>query len=110
MPRTMTLDKETFVLLPAQEYQDLLARAHGVEMPEYPKADKQGHRPARAFGLASIAREIITRRLAAGWTQEQLAQKAGVRVETLSRIERAKHHPQQATLAKIEQVFTKAGA
>lgn len=110
MPRMMTLDNETFVVLPKQEYQDLLAQAHGVSLPAYPKADKRGNRPAVAFGLASIAREIITRRLAAGLSQEELAKRAGVRVETISRLESAKHHPQQATIQKIEKALNKAGA
>jgi ribosome-binding protein aMBF1 (putative translation factor) len=104
----MTLNNETFVLLPREEYQDLLARAHGVTLPEYPRPDRKGRRPAVAFARASIAREIITRRLAAGWTQERLARKAGVRVETVSRLEGAKHHPQQATIDKIDRALTAA--
>ena len=109
MPKLMTLDNETFVLLPKQEYQDLVARAHGAVLPEYPPADRKGRRPAIAFGVASIARDIITRRLAAGWTQDKLAKTAGVRVETISRIEGAKHSPQQATIERIERALAKAG-
>ena len=109
MPKMMTLDNETFVVMPRQEYQDLMAQAHGVALPTYPPADKKGRRPAVDFGLVSIAREVITRRLAAGWTQEKLAEKAGLRVETISRLEGAKHHPQQATIEKIHKALTRAG-
>lgn len=109
MPRMMTLDNETFVVVPKEEYQDLMARAHGVALPAYPRADRKGRRPAIAFALTSIAREIITRRLAAGWTQDKLARQAGLRVETISRLEGAKHHPQQATIDKIDRALTKAG-
>jgi DNA-binding XRE family transcriptional regulator len=105
----MTLDNETYIMLPKQEYQELVAKAHGIALPAYPRADKIGRRPAVAFALASIAREIITRRLAAGWTQQQLADKAGVRVETISRLEGAKHRPHQATVEKIDKALGKAG-
>lgn len=98
MPKTKTIN---------QEYQELVARAHGVEMPPHPAPDKKGRRSAVEFGKASIAREVTTRRIEAGWTQEQLARNAGVRAETVCRIEGAKHHPQQATLAKIEQALAK---
>jgi len=110
MPRMMTLDNETFVVLPKQDYQDLVARSHGVALPAYPRADRKGRRPAIAFARTSVAREIITRRLAAGWTQEKLARRAGVRVETISRLEGAKHQPQQATIEKIDRALTRAGA
>lgn len=108
MPRMMTLDNETFVVLPKEEYQELVARAHDVALPVYPPGDRRGRRPAAAFGLASIAREIVTRRLAVGWTQEELARRAGVRVETISRLESAKHHPQKATIEKIEAALSTA--
>jgi len=110
MPRMMILDSETFVVLHKQEYHELLARAHRVSLPEYPPADKAGRRHAGAFGRASLAREIITRRLAAEWTQAALAEASGVRVETISRLESAKHHPQRATLNKIERALQQAGA
>jgi ribosome-binding protein aMBF1 (putative translation factor) len=106
----MTLDNETFIVLPTEEYQDLLARAHGQKLPDYPKADRKGRRPAVAFGRASIARDIITRRLAAGWTQEELATRAGLRVETISRLESARHAPQAKTLERIEAALAKARA
>lgn len=110
MPRTMTLDNESYVLLPHHEYQELMARAHGIEMPAYPKPGRKGQRDAVQFGLVSISREIVTRRLAADLTQEQLAVLAGVRVETISRLESAKHHPQQATLARVDKALREAGA
>lgn len=109
MPKIMTFDDETYVVMPKEEYQELIARAEGVALPEYPAADTRGARPAVAFSLVSMAREIITRRLAAGWTQEELAEKAGVRVETISRLERAKHRPQQNTIEKIDQALSDAG-
>lgn len=107
--RTITLQKGTYVLLPKEEYQNLVARANGAALPLYPPANQDGNRPATAFGLASIAREIITRRLNAGWTQEELAKRAKVRAETISRLESGKHLPQRGTVTRIDAVLTKAG-
>lgn len=103
------IKNEPFVLLPRQEYEALLAKAHGQALPDLPAPDRHGHRPARSSVAVLIAREIITARLKAGWTQKQLAQRAKVSVETISRLESARHKPQAATLAKLEAVFKKAG-
>ncbi|MEX2167690.1 MAG: helix-turn-helix transcriptional regulator [Pirellulales bacterium] len=56
-----------------------------------------------------IARGIIARRIAAGWTQEDLARSAKVSAETISRLEGAKHRPQAATVAKIDEAFKAVG-
>lgn len=50
---------------------------------------------------ASIGRRIRERRLQAGLTQAELARRAGVRAETLNRIERARTTPDFATLRKL---------
>ncbi len=106
---TIRIKDQPFVVLPKDEYEQLMARAAGQALPAYPPAAKDGSRPAMEFIRVSIAREIITRRLAAGWTQEQLAKRAKVSTETISRLESAKHKPQSATVEKIEAVFAKAG-
>lgn len=61
-----------------------------------------GNIPAAAFARVSIARDIIRARRAAGLSQQALAERAGVRQETISRIETAKHSASPATIAKIE--------
>lgn len=108
MPETMTFRNESLVVMPREEYEELMARAGGVMLPAYPRRGKHGW-PAASTLRVSIAREIITRRLAAGWTQAELAKRADVRVETISRLEGAKHKPQPATVERIEAVFKKAG-
>jgi transcriptional regulator with XRE-family HTH domain len=45
---------------------------------------------------AEIARQIIRRRQGLGWTQADLAGRARVRPETLSRLETGKHAPNVA--------------
>ena len=67
-----------------------------------PDACTIGYRPALPFVDASIARDLIRERRAAGLSQQQLADAAGLRQETLSRIESGKHSPTVRTLRKIE--------
>jgi predicted transcriptional regulator len=66
-----------------------------------------GHRPAAAYILASIARESIADRKAAGLTRGELASRANIRQETLSRIESGKHTPTLRTLKKIDRALGK---
>jgi predicted transcriptional regulator len=53
----------------------------------------------------SIARDIIKERRALGLSQERLAQLAGLRQETLSRLESGKHSPTVRTVEKIERAL-----
>ncbi len=79
-------------------------------LPAMPGKLPSGNYPAAETARVLIARQIIQRRWAAGWTQEDLAKRAGVRQETISRLETGKHSPNVATLDKIERAFQKARA
>jgi len=83
------------------------ARAVGQDLPPLPPRNRAGRRPAAAYILASIAREIVADRKAAGLTQQELAQRASIRQETLSRIESGKHTPTLRTLKKIDHALGK---
>ncbi len=100
---TLTMNDETFVLVPQREYAELTA-----ELPELPPANAAGNYPAVAYGRATIARSIIKDRLAAGLTQKALADAAGVRIETINRIEKARVTPDTATIAKIDRALKRA--
>ena len=100
---TVTRKGKKFVLVPAEQWERLASGA--VAMPRLPQADEAGNRPAVAFARAAIARGIIRDRTAAGWSQAELARRAGLRVETLNRIERAKVTPDTATIAKIDRAL-----
>jgi DNA-binding XRE family transcriptional regulator len=54
---------------------------------------------------ASIARELIRRRRAAGLTQTELAERAGVEQATISRIESGKQTVTEKVMAKIERAL-----
>ena len=77
-------------------------------LPALPPADENGQYPAIETARVIIARQVIRGRKAAGWTQAELAVKAGVRQETISRIETGKHSPGLKTMAKIDRALRKA--
>jgi transcriptional regulator with XRE-family HTH domain len=60
------------------------------------------------YARASLARKIIKARRTAGLTQADLARRAGIRPETLNRIEKGRTTPDVATIAKIERALESA--
>jgi ribosome-binding protein aMBF1 (putative translation factor) len=112
--QVVTQNGKRFVMVEEREWQrvrQLAAMAEAADnatLPEYPPADEAGNRPAVAFARVSIARKIIEARRAAGLSQEELARQAGVRQETISRIESGKHSPTIRTVEKIERALNRA--
>src|SRR2546428_113208 len=53
--------------------------------PALPAPDADGNYPAEQTLGAILARQIVRRRQAADWTQVELAERAGVRRETITR-------------------------
>jgi len=74
------------------------------KMPELPKPDRHGRFPALQYARISLARDLIRDRKGVGLSQQQLADMAGIRQETLSRIETGKHTASQKTVDKIMRV------
>lgn len=114
MFRTQTIDigGTRLVVMTEREYESL-ARSAGRasaddRLPAYPKADKDGNMPAVEFARVSIARDIIRERRALGLTQQALADLAGIRQETLSRIETGKQSAGVATITRIDRALKKA--
>jgi DNA-binding XRE family transcriptional regulator len=106
--QTINLGGETYVVLPKADYDRLATLAKASDLPQLPAPNAQGNVPAVAYARASIAREIIIRRGAAGWTQKQLADAAGVRVETVCRIETGKHTASVATIEQLDRALKSA--
>lgn len=97
--RSVELDGIGYVILRESVFQ-WLCREAGV----------QGRRPGGAadplgpgFDLdrASLAEKLVRRRHAAGLSQAELARRAGVRPETLNRIERGRTTPDFRTVRKL---------
>jgi transcriptional regulator with XRE-family HTH domain len=74
-----------------------------------PPADADGFYPATETLRVILARQLIQRRQAVGWTQAELAARAGVRQETISRLETGKHAPNVATVDKLDRALRAAG-
>jgi ribosome-binding protein aMBF1 (putative translation factor) len=78
-------------------------------VPSLPQPDADGNYPAAETVQVILAQQIRRRRQAAGWTQADLAAKAGVRQETISRLEGGKHAPNVRTVDKIDRALEEAG-
>ena len=105
---TIHLNGRAYVILERDEYERLAALAKVGALPVLPEADARGNVPAVEYARASIARSIIQDRVQAGLSQRELAKRAGIRVETLCRIETGKHTASVATIEKIDRVLQAA--
>jgi DNA-binding XRE family transcriptional regulator len=77
--------------------------------PSLPPPGKDGNYPATETLRAILAQQIARRRRVAGWTQAELAERAGVRQETVSRLEGGKHAPNVRTVDRIDRALREAG-
>lgn len=107
---TVKLDGREYVIVARDEYDRLRGLARVADMPAVPPADGGGNFPAVEYARASIARSIVRARVKAGMSQKALARSAGVRVETLCRIERGRHTASVPTLSRIDRALQRAGA
>ncbi len=105
LAQTIILDGKPYVVLPRDEFDRLSTLAKAGELPPLPEPDAQGNYPAVEYARASLARKIIRDRVAAGLSQRELATLAGIRVETLCRIETGKHTPSVPTVDKIDRAI-----
>lgn len=101
------------VVLEESEY-ERLCRDAGREVPDddtlpaFPKPDKSGRFPALEYTRVQFARNLIRERKALRLTQQALADLAGVRQETLSRLESGKHTISGKTVTKLEKALAAA--
>lgn len=105
---TIQLGGKQFVVIPQEEYERLVSRraaGEDLDLPALPKPLANGNFDAIAFARASLARKLIMERRAAGLTQAELARRAGVRPETLNRIEKLKLTPSVATVEKLDRAM-----
>jgi|SRR6266545_3740954 len=105
---TLALNGKNFVVIEEAEYRRLRTAASEAGLAPYPAPDADGMVPAVPFANADIARKLARCRKLADLTQAQLAKRAGVRVETISRIENARNVPDTATVQKIDRALRKS--
>jgi DNA-binding XRE family transcriptional regulator len=84
--------------MPEREYRRLTGETPG---PDLPSPDASGNYPAVETMRAMLAQKLIRARRTARLTQAELAKLAGVRVETVKRLESGKHSPNVAAVDKI---------
>ena len=77
-------------------------------LPSLPPPDANGRFPAVEYSRISLARNLIRDRKSVGLSQERLAELAGIRQETVSRLESGKNSATPGTIAKIDRVIAAA--
>jgi DNA-binding XRE family transcriptional regulator len=97
--RSVELDGVRYVIVRESVFDRLCERAK-VEAAPTPAAGQTPETPTDLDGV-SLAEKLLRRRLAARLSQAELARRAGVRPETLNRIERGHTTPDFATIRKL---------
>jgi DNA-binding XRE family transcriptional regulator len=105
--KRVTVQGQRMVMLDEQEFDRLLHKADEWE-PLLPEPDADGNYPALEYSRVSLARKIIRDRRRLGLTQTDLARRAGIRSETLNRIEQGKRSPSVRTVDKIDRALQEA--
>ncbi len=103
------IEGKSYVIIPRREYDRLVKREAEDQLPPMPQPNERGRYPAIETIRVTIARRLITDRKAAGLTQQALADLAGVRQETIARIESGKHTVGVKTMDKIDAALKQAG-
>jgi len=106
--QTIHLDGKAYVILERDEFERLATLAKAAELPPLPEPDEDGNYPAVEYARANLARSIIRDRVEAGLSQRELARLAGIRPETLCRIETGRHTASVASIEKIDRALKKA--
>jgi DNA-binding XRE family transcriptional regulator len=76
--------------------------------PLLPELDADGNYPALEYSRVSLARKIIRHRRKLGLSQAELARRAGIRPESLNRIEQGHVVPSIRTVDKIDKALRQA--
>lgn len=108
--KILELAGKRWAIMPEKDYKRMAAHAaEQSDRPALPQPDAEGNYPAVEYARVSLARKIIKARRQAGLTQVELARLAGIRAETLNRIEKGKTTPDTATIVKIERALESVG-
>ena len=97
--KTVELDGVRYAIL-RESALDWLCQKAGVERRGGP-AREDALSPGLDLDRATLADKLVRRRRASGLSQAELARRAGIRPETLNRIERGRTTPDFATVRKL---------
>jgi DNA-binding XRE family transcriptional regulator len=107
--KRVTVKGKAMVMMDEATYQAILRKADLWE-PDMPAPDADGNYPALEALAVIQARDILRTRRKLGLSQAELARRAGIRPETLNRIEQGKNKPSIPTIAKIDRALIQAEA
>jgi len=105
--KRITVNGQRMVMLPEGEYNLLLQKADEWE-PPMPTPNQRGNYPALETLDVLLARDILRHRRRLVLSQAELARRAGIRPETLNRIEQGKRSPSVRTVDKIDRALQAA--
>jgi DNA-binding XRE family transcriptional regulator len=105
--RRVRVKGKRMVMLDEATYEALLCKADLWE-PDLPAPDAKGNYPALEALAVLQARDILRARRKLGLSQVELARRAGIRPETLNRIEHGRNKPSVPTIAKIDRALKAA--
>lgn len=101
--QTVELEGVDYVVVERAEYERLRKQARlDEDLPLKPEPDCNGNYPAVEYARVSLARKMIRRRRLSGVSQAELAKLAGIRPETLNRLEKGRTTPSVATVEKLD--------
>ena len=107
LAKRVTVKGKRMVLLEPAEFDRLLVKADEFE-PLMPDRLPDGNYPAVEALTISLAIKIIRHRRRLGLTQAELARRAGIRAESLNRIEQGHVVPSIRTVDKIDRALREA--
>jgi DNA-binding XRE family transcriptional regulator len=105
--RGVLVKGKPMVMLAEAAYEALMRKADLWE-PDLPAPDASGNYPALGALAVIQARDILRARRKLGLSQAELARRAGIRAETLNRIEHGRNKPSVPTIAKIDRALRAA--
>ena len=98
----LVVSGQRFAILPERRLRELCSTAGLLASSGEPRpAATRGTLGAATLDRAALASRLLTRRERVGLSQAALARLAGVRVETLNRVERGRTTPDFATIRKL---------
>jgi DNA-binding XRE family transcriptional regulator len=108
--KRVTFKGKRVVMLEEAEFDRLMRKADEFE-PLLPEPGPDGNYPAAEFMCASLAIKIVRHRRQLGLSQAELARRAGIRPESLNRIEQGVvRAPSIRTVDKIDRALREAEA
>jgi DNA-binding XRE family transcriptional regulator len=107
--RRVTVKGKRMVVLEEADFDRLMRKADEFE-PLLPDPLPNGNYPAGEYLRVSLAIKIIRHRRRLGLSQAELARRAGIRPESLNRIEQGHVTPSIRTVERIDKALRKAEA